>query len=75
MFKKHALTLLLLFLVLAGLNQNALNDIEGLRKNAISFSILGPTPIFGITYERILARKLSLEIGVGLPGAGLGFKF
>ena len=54
--------------------QKSLNDIEGLRKNAISFTFFGATPILGITYERVLAKKLSLEIGVGLPSIGLGVK-
>ena len=54
--------------------QKSLNNIEGLRKNAISFTFFGATPILGITYERVLAKKLSLEIGVGLPSIGLGLK-
>lgn len=72
--KKHTLVVLFLLLFYSGYSQNSLKDIEGLKKNAISFNILGPTPVIGITYERIIASKFSMEIGVGFPSAGLGFK-
>lgn len=50
------------------------NGIEGIRKNAVSFNLLGTTPAIGITYERIVSNKISLEIGVGIPSIGLGMK-
>ncbi|UQD55653.1 hypothetical protein [Flavobacterium sp. K5-23] len=45
-----------------------------IKKNAVSFSILGTTPIVGLTYERILSNHLSIEAGIGLPSFGLGVK-
>ena len=73
-WKNIILTLVLIISTSLIYSQKSLDDIEGLRKNAISFSFFGATPVVGITYERILASKLSIEIGVGLPSAGLGFK-
>ena len=73
-WKNIILTLVLILITSMIYSKKSLNNIEGLRKNAISFSFFGATPILGITYERVLAKKLSLEIGVGLPSIGLGLK-
>ncbi len=54
--------------------QKSLNEIEGLRKNAISFNFFGTTPVIGITYERLIIGNFSAEIGVGFPSLGLGVK-
>ena len=74
--KIKRLTIIFIFVVFTTsvYTQNKLDNIYMLRKNAISFSILGPTPLLGITYERVLAPKLSVELGIGLPSAGLGIK-
>lgn len=50
------------------------NFIES-KRNAISLSLLGVTPIIGFTYERIIKTQTTFEIGVGLVSAGLGFRY
>lgn len=56
------------------LSQENKDDFGGVRKNAISFNILGTTPIIGLTYERIVSNHVSLEVGVGLTSIGIGAK-
>jgi len=46
-----------------------------MRRNAISFNIIGTTPIVGITYDRIVSENMSIEVGVGIPSIGAGFKY
>jgi hypothetical protein len=55
-------------------SQKSLDNIEGLRKNAISFNFLGPTPWIGITYERVLSKNFTAEIGAGHVSFGIGVK-
>ena len=55
--------------------QETNSDFDSMRKNAISFNILGATPIIGITYERIVSKNISLEVGAGIPSVGAGFKY
>jgi len=55
--------------------QESKSDFDGMRKNAISFNILGATPIIGITYERIVSKNISVEVGGGIPSFGAGFKY
>ncbi len=45
------------------------------RKNALSFSAFGTSPILGITYERLLTKSMSVEAGVGLIGLGVGVNY
>lgn len=54
--------------------QGASDSFAQLRKNGISLNLLGASPFFGLTYERLLARFLSLEVGVGFIGVGAGAK-
>jgi hypothetical protein len=53
--------------------QNEMADIP-IKKNAISFSILGSTPALGFVYERIISEKISAELGVGFLSLGAGVK-
>lgn len=69
------LSLTLVFISFSGIAQEATSGIEGMRKNAISFNLLGTTPLVGITYDRIVSEKVSIEIGAGIPSAGAGFKY
>ena len=46
-----------------------------LKKNILSGSLFGMTPLIGIVYERLLSPYLGVDIGIGLPSAGMGFKF
>lgn len=72
-------TILVIFSILlvsfSSIAQETTSGIEGMRKNAISFNILGTTPFVGITYDRIVSENLSVEIGVGIPSVGAGFKY
>ncbi|MEJ6588551.1 MAG: hypothetical protein QNL43_01995 [Crocinitomicaceae bacterium] len=42
------------------------------NKNMISGNILGASSAIGLTYERIVGNKASVELGVGLIGLGAG---
>ena len=55
-------------------SQENKDDFGGVRKNAISFNFLGTTPAIGLTYERIVSKHVSLEVGVGIPSIGIGAK-
>lgn len=69
------LSLSLVFISFLGNAQETTSSFDGIRKNAISFNILGTTPIIGITYERVVSEYVSLEIGAGIPSVGAGFKY
>ena len=72
---KLLLILVLVFVPFLGIAQEKPSSIDGIRKNAISFNILGTTPVIGITYDRIVSENISLEIGAGVPSIGAGFKY
>ncbi|RKS55266.1 hypothetical protein BC962_0225 [Gillisia mitskevichiae] len=63
------------FISFTSIAQETTSGIEGMRKNAISFNILGTTPLIGITYDRVVSENISLELGVGIPSVGAGFKY
>lgn len=44
------------------------------KKNILSGSLLGMTPILGIVYERLITPFLGVDIGIGLPSLGAGVK-
>lgn len=44
-------------------------------KNSFSFNILGTGTYIGFSYERLIKQRLSLEVGFGLVGAGVGVSF
>mgnify|MGYP003132145782 CR=1 FL=1 len=69
------LTLILVFMSFFVNGQETTSDFDSMRKNAISFNILGATPIIGITYERIVSKNISVEVGGGIPSVGAGFKY
>ncbi len=73
--KKVTLTFLLAITMTILYSQKKIDIVERPGKNAISVSFFGPTPVLGITYERILTRILAIEVGIGFPSAGLGLKF
>ncbi len=72
--KKITLIISMILCSTAVFSQEDSSNFDGIRKNAISFNFLGTTPIIGITYERILFKHLSLEVGVGIPSVGAGIK-
>lgn len=43
-----------------------------IKKNTISANFLGTATYLGITYERLITQRLSLEVGLGLVGIGAG---
>lgn len=55
-------------------SQDHKKDFDGLKMNAVSFNLLGTTPVVGLTYERIVSDYMSLEIGVGSNSFGVGTK-
>ncbi|WP_010227462.1 hypothetical protein [Gillisia marina] len=64
-----------LFVSFTSIAQETTTSINGMRKNAISFNVLGSSPFIGITYERLVSENVSLEIGVGIPSVGAGIKY
>lgn len=72
---KFSLILVLLLVSFLGNAQETNSNMDGMRKNAISFNILGTTPVIGITYDRIVSENMSIEIGAGVPSIGAGFKY
>ena len=73
--KKNLLVFAFIFSFLSTNAQDFKDKFPNLKKNTISLNLLGITPIIGITYERILSEKLSVEVGVGMPSLGLGMKY
>ena len=69
---------LVLAVSIIGFSSNAFAQ-EGeslpLKKNAISFSIIGATPAIGFVYEGLVSDNLSLELGVGWLSVGAGAKW
>lgn len=64
----------LLFFTAPCLSQDLTKEKE--VNNLFSIAVGGTPTTIGITYERILNnRKISLEIGAGLLGGGLGMNF
>lgn len=55
-------------------SQDHKKGFDGLKMNAVSFNLLGTTPVVGLTYERIVSDYMSLEIGVGSNSFGVGTK-
>ena len=47
-------------------------DIE---KHSVSGNILGSSSLIGITYERVLSKKIIFEVGIGIAGVGTGMTF
>ena len=43
------------------------------KQNIISGNLLGASSAIGLSYERLVNDKLSLELGFGLIGIGAGF--
>jgi len=50
------------------------NGFTELKKNGISVNLFGTSPFFGLTYERLLSKYISLEAGAGLVSLGGGIK-
>lgn len=57
------------------LSQDIKNSEAPLKKNAISFSVLGVTPAIGFVYEHLISEKISAEIGIGFVSLGVGVKY
>lgn len=73
--KKNSWFLFLFVFSIPLFGQPAQSNFDELRKNAISLNIFGPTPVIGITYERVLSKHFTAEIGIGFPSIGAGAKF
>ncbi|MFQ3214703.1 MAG: hypothetical protein ACI9C9_002243, partial [Marivirga sp.] len=75
--KANHVKILVIILLSSAFSLNAQNNTHTeipLKKNAISFSILGVTPALGLVYERIISKKVSTELGVGFLSLGAGIK-
>lgn len=72
--KKITIIITLLLCTIFSFSQDKKSELEGIKKNGISLYLFGTTPVVGVTYERIISEYMSLEIGVGTPGFGVGAK-
>lgn len=54
--------------------QGIKNGFTEIKKNGLSVNLLGTSPIFGLTYERLLSKYFGIEAGVGLVSLGGGIK-
>lgn len=66
------ITIFLAFRIVVGYSQD--NNLS-VKKNAVSFSVVGITPLAGFTYERTLSNYLIAELGVGYISGGAGLKY
>ena len=69
----HNLVSLILFFI--SLTTPYLAQETNVKENIISFNGGGTSTTFGISYNRIINEKLSLELGAGMLGVGLGINF
>jgi len=56
-------------------SQDTLSTSNPIKKNALSFSYFGTSGIMGISYDRIISKRVSVEVGAGIVGIGAGFKY
>ncbi len=68
----HVIRLFFFLFLLHSAIDAQIEDQNALQKNVLSLSILGTSSYGGITYERIVSQRASLEMGIGLIGFGLG---
>ena len=70
---KKTIIALSFVLSLCFVNQSNAQDKETItQENFVSFSVLGTSSYFGVTYERMLTNKWAAEIGIGLLSIGFG---
>ncbi len=50
-------------------------SLPTIKKNSVSANILGTASYLGITYERVLTKKMIGEVGIGLIGYGAGITY
>ena len=62
----------LCFVLSLFISNHSYGQSEVPEKNIVSFSILGTSSYFGVTYERMLTDKWAAEIGVGILSVGFG---
>lgn len=67
------------FGILLAVFVNTLNFCIGqesnIKKNSISFNILGTSSYAGISYERLFFQRMKLELGIGIVGVGVGINY
>lgn len=68
---KKAIAVLSCVLSLCFVHQSHAQDTIS-EKNFVSFSVLGTSSYFGVTYERMLTNKWAAEIGLGVLSIGFG---
>lgn len=55
--------------------QNSIEASLEIEKNSISGNIFGTSSVIGVTYERIMSKKIIFEAGVGYIGLGAGVSY
>ena len=72
--KKYVIIVLILLCSSNVLSQTLIDKSDSIRMNSISINLFGASPLIGISYERLLTKKISIELGIGLPNMGVGTK-
>lgn len=72
--KKNITIAFLLLCSFNVLSQVIESENDSVAMKVISFNIFGTTPAIGITYEKLLRQKFSIEIGIGFISLGLSTK-
>lgn len=70
---RNPLCVILVLVVL--ISQSVQSQEKRERKNIVSASFFGTSPILGFSYERLLSKSFSAEVGVGLIGLGAGVNY
>ena len=48
---------------------------DAVEKNVFNGNLLGTSSVVGISYERFLTKRATMELGIGLVGVGAGFSY
>ncbi|MGR3810871.1 hypothetical protein [Jiulongibacter sp. NS-SX5] len=64
-----------IILSLVSIDSKAQEDNYSYGRNAVSFAIMGSTPILGFTYERVFNPKWEGELGIGWLSGNIGIKY
>lgn len=75
--KNHLLRqlIIIIFLIFCTQGVHSQETDLSVKKNAVSFSVMGINPLAGFTYERSLSNYLIAELGIGYVSGGVGFKY
>ena len=54
--------------------KNLNNDEIASVKNLIGLNLRGISPVYGVSYERIITPLIGIQVGAGFPSIGIGAK-